>query len=133
MDISSACQNYLCAYTGLSSSHPCLAPLSHFSCKAPSESVVSNPSTLTCSGGSREYNPEAGEMEGQLPRHTLQNAVAGISSTGLWLKLRASTAGGTDPIPGWRTKIPGDLAKKKKKKFLFKKKCFCIASQQNLK
>ena len=36
-------------------------------------------------------------MEGQLPHHTLQNAIAGTSLTGLWLKLCTSTAGA--PIP----------------------------------
>ena len=114
-EVNSACQNCLFADTVASSSSPHLAPLSHFSFKASDESVVSNPNPLACSGGCGQYNTKEKEMEGQLPHHTLKNAAAGTSSTGVSLKLCASTAGGTNPIPGWGTKIPRDLAKKKKK------------------
>ena len=43
----------------------------------------------------------------------------GISGTSLavqWLRLHASTAGGVGLIPGWGTKIPHAMWRKKKKK-----------------
>ena len=46
----------------------------------------------------------------------------GTSLVVQWVRLQASTAGGTDSIPGWGTKIPHALwQKKKKKNSLFKK------------